>query len=71
MPDIYFSPTGILKQLEAIRLDKGCGRDQIPTLILREAAGELAPLFASLFQQCYGTGTFPTAWKDANISAIF
>ena len=71
MPDIYFSPSGILKQLEAIRPDKACGPDQIPARILREAAVELAPLFAFLFQQYYDTGTFPTAWRNANVSAIF
>ena len=71
VPDIYFSSPGVLKQLGAIRPDKARCPDQIPARILREAAAKLAPVFASLFQQSYEPGIFPTAWKDANITAIF
>ena len=48
MPYIYFSSPGILKQLGAIRPDKAYCPDQLPARILREAAAELAPVFASL-----------------------
>ena len=53
------------------RESKACGPDQIPTRVLKESTSELAPIFASLFQQSFNDGALPSAWKDANITAIF
>ena len=50
IPDICFFMSGIKKQIEAIRPDKACSPDLIPAQILHEAATELAPVFAFLFQ---------------------
>ena len=69
--DVTFCTRGIQKQLESIRPDKACGPDQIPACVLKESTFELAPIFASLFQQSVNDGNLPSAWKDANITAIF
>ena len=48
-----------------------CGSDQIPARVLKESASELASILASLFQQSFDNGTLLSAWKEANITAIF
>ena len=70
-PDIHFSAHGIKKQLENIQPDKASGPDMIPDKVLKKTASELAPVFASIFQQSYDTGTLPTTWKDANVTPIY
>ena len=70
-PDIHFSAHGIKKQLENIQPDKASGPDMIPAKVLKKTASELAPVFASIFQQSYDTGTLPTTWKDANVTPIY
>ena len=57
--DITFCARGIQKQLESIRPDKACGPDQIPARVLKESAFELAPIFASLFQQSFNAALYP------------
>lgn len=69
--DITFWVSGIQKQLESIRPDKAYGPDQIPARVLKESSSELAPILTSLFQQSFDNGALPSAWKDANITAIF
>lgn len=71
IPDITFFVHGIQKVLESIRPAKACGPDQIPARVLKESASQLAPILASLFQQSFEDGTISSAWKDANITAIF
>ena len=71
MPEIIFTVPGIEKLLMAVNPSKASGPDQIPARILRDAAAELAPAFTSLFQQSFNTGIIPSAWKDANVSAIY
>ena len=71
IPDITLFAHGIQKLLESIRPDKACGPDQIPARVLKESASQLAPIFASLFQQSFEDDIIPSAWKDANITAIF
>ena len=71
IPDITFYARGIQKKLESIRPDKACGPDQIPARVLKESASELASILASLFQKSFDNGTLPSAWKEANITAIF
>ena len=70
-PDIHFSAHGIKKQLENIQPDKASGPDMIPAKVLKETASELAPVFASIFEQSYDTGTLPITWKDANVTSIY
>ena len=65
IPDITFCARGIQKQLESIRSDKACGPDQIRARVFKESAFELAPIFASLFQQLFIDGVLPSARKDA------
>lgn len=68
--DITLFDQGIQKLLESVRPDKACGPDQIPARVLKESAFQLAPVLASLFQQSFEDDTIPSAWKDANITAI-
>ncbi|XP_048586171.1 uncharacterized protein LOC125568296 [Nematostella vectensis] len=69
--DLTFTTNGIHKQLKNLQPNKASSPDSVPARILIEAAGELAPLLAPLFQQSYDSGSLPAAWKDANVTAIF
>ena len=69
IPDITFCFPDI--QIESIRPEKACGPDQNPSYVLKESTFELAPIFASFFRQSFDEGALPSAWRDANIIAIF
>ena len=60
MSDIKFAAQGVKKQLQNIKINKASGPDLIPARILREASSEVAVF-----------GTLPSAWKLANVCAIF
>ena len=71
LPEISFSMNGARKLLENVQVHKAHGPDSIPARILKEVASELAPILTLLFNQSLDTGISPSAWKDANIAAIF
>jgi len=66
-----FSTRGIQKLLESTRPDKASGPDQIPACVLNGSAFEFALILTSLFKQSFDKGALPSAWRDANITAIF
>jgi hypothetical protein len=50
---------------------KASGPDLLPTRILKLVTSEIAPVLSVIFQQSYDTGTVPTDWTQANITAVF
>ena len=54
------------------RLDqtKANGPDNLPTLIIKECAVELATSLTYIFNQSLALGHFPNCWKEANIVPI-
>ena len=66
-----FNTRGIQKLLESTRPDKASGPDQIPACVLNESAFEFALILTSLFKQSFDKGALPSAWRDANITAMF
>ena len=71
MPDIKIHTEGVEKLLGKLGTHKVSGPDNIPNMILKTCASELAPVITNIFQQSLDTGTLPTDWKNANISPVF
>lgn len=57
--------------LSCLPLGKASGPDDINNRILREIANELSVPLTSLFNKSLNEGYFPSAWKKANVCAIF
>ena len=69
IPDITFCSPNF--QIESIRPEKALDLIKIPVGVLKESTFELAPIFGSFFRQSFDEGPLPSAWRDANIIAIF
>ncbi len=69
--DIIVTPEGVLKLLKDLDINKACGPDDISPKILKEAAEEIAPVLAQIFQESLDTGDLPEDWLLANISALY
>ena len=64
---IVFWPSKVKKQLLGLDTTKATGPDDIPALVLKAAAPELATPLARLFQLCFDKGHMPAQWKCANV----
>ena len=62
---------GVLKLLKDIKPHKATGPDNIPGRLLKEAAEELAPGLAHLFQISVDNGKIPLDWKSALVTRVF
>ena len=71
MSDFEFTSNGIEKLLSDLNSSKASGPDLLPTRILKFIASEIPPVLSVIFQQSYDTGTVPTDWTQANITAVF
>ena len=67
---ITTSPEEVEKLLSSLDTHKSAGFDNIPTRLLKEAAAELAPSIAGLFNLSFATGGIPQDWKYATITPI-
>ena len=56
--------------LDKLDLNKSCGPDQIPAVVLKRCSPELTPVFSKLFRLINSKSTFPQSWKLANIHPI-
>ena len=73
-PDIgtlIFNVDGIKALLDTLQPKKLSGPDNIPSLILKEWADEIAPILQIIFTQSLNTYTLPQDWLTANITAVF
>ena len=65
------SPNEVRKLLEKLDTKKSTGFDNLPSRMLKIAAGVLAPSLAFLFNQSVSSGIVPTEWKLARVTPIF
>ena len=65
---ITTSPAEVESLLKQLNTKKSPGHDGIPTRLLKEAAAELAPSLAVLYNLSFQTGDIPQDWKDATVS---
>ena len=68
---LNISVNGVEKLLHNINTSKAAGPDQIPNVILKECAKELAPGITKLFQLSVDTGTLPSDWKNAHVTPVY
>ncbi|XP_078617860.1 uncharacterized protein LOC144885679 [Branchiostoma floridae x Branchiostoma japonicum] len=69
--DLTVHPAGVRKLLNAVKPHKASGPDGIPNRVLKELAGELAPLLAALFNQSLQHGSVPEDWTKAMVTPVF
>ena len=71
MEDITVSCERAVKQLKNLKPQKAAGPDDIPLMLLKEAAYEIAPAIALLFQATLNHGNTPSTWRKALVVPIF
>ncbi len=62
---------GVEKLLKKLNPKKAQGPDLIPVRIMKECAGELAPMLTFIFNQSNNTSQIPKDWLTANVVSIF
>lgn len=68
--DIDISVYGVYKQPLQLSPRKTCGPDGIPARAPENLAPSIAPWVSFIFQRCYDTGTAPSDWTKALVTAI-
>ena len=68
---IDFSPSRIKMLFDAINVNKACGPDKIPCMILKMCSNSLAFPLSIIYKLVYNTGSLPLQWKLSNIVPIF
>ena len=68
MPKFEIIVQGVSKLLEGLNGGKASGPDELPNLILKNAANEISPF---LFAQSLQTGKLPDDWVEANVAPVF
>ena len=71
MPNISFTTDGILNLLQNLDVNKSSGPDEIPAIILKNCALEIAPILQVIFTQSITTNSIPDDWLLANIVPVF
>ena len=71
VPPIKVNRKGVQKLLKDIKPHKATGPDNIPGRLLKEAAEELAPGLAHIFQISIDNGKIPLDWKSALVTPVF
>ena len=70
LTDITFSHAKIIAIIKQLDLKKANGPDEITAAMLKICPDEVArPLFL-IFQKCLELGSFPSAWKHANVQPV-
>ena len=69
--DIRVTPKSIRDKLINLNPNKAQGPDYIPSRVLKELANELAIPLSILFNKSLESGTLPTNWKSAEVTALF
>ena len=64
------NPSEVKSVLKSIATDKATGPNELNNRVLKELANELSDPLCSLFNFSLSLGSFPSQWKDANISPI-
>ena len=71
MPKFEITVQGVTKLLEGLNGGKASGPDELPNLILKNAANEISPFLKIIFDQSLQTGKLPDDWVEANVAPVF
>ena len=61
----------VICQNDDVNLIKAIGPDLLPTRILKEYCGDIAPILTLILQQSLDSGVVPKDWKTANVVALY
>ena len=65
MPKFEITDQDVTKLLEGLNVGKALGPDELPNLILKNAANEISPFLRIIFDQSLQTGKKPDDWVGA------
>jgi hypothetical protein len=68
---LQITTKGVANLLKNINAGKAHGPDGIPSVVLKEAAPELAPGLTVIFKESIRTGRLPSTWRKANVTPVF
>ena len=71
MDKIEITEPGITKLLSELNADKAPGPDELPNLLLKNAAKEISPFLTDIFDHSIKSGKLPDEWVEANVAPIF
>ena len=71
LPELKITKEGVEKLLLNVNTSKSSGPDNIPNIVLKSCAKELAPSMTLIFQKSINSGELPEDWLKANVSPIF
>ena len=71
MEDITVSCEGVVRLLNNLKPHKAAGPDDIPLMLHKEAAYEIAPAITLIFQVSLNQGNIPLTWRKALVAPIF
>ena len=69
--EIVITEQEVLNQLNSLNINKSCGPDNLPNKILKLAAIIIKDPLAKLFNKSLVTQTFPSIWKQGNVTALY
>ena len=64
---VVFWPSKVKKELLKLDINKASGPDDVPGLVMKMVAPELATPLARLFQTCFDKGYMLAQWKYAHV----
>jgi len=68
--NVYFSVDKIVAVIKKLDVKKSHGWDGISAAMLKICPDEVARPLCLIFNNCIVTGSFPTAWKHANVQPV-
>ena len=71
MNNIEITQSGITKLLSELNVDKAPGPDELPNVLLKNAAKEISPFLPDIFEHSIRTGKLPDEWVEANVAPVF
>ena len=70
MDNIEITQSGITKLLSELNADKAPGPDELPNLILKNAAKEISPSLTYIFEHSIQTEKLPEECVEANVAPV-
>ena len=69
--NLNITPSEVTKFIRKLEPSKAAGPDQIPVVVLKHLAPELAPILSKLFNRCIKQSCFPLSWKHSSVCPVF
>ena len=67
---IDFSETRVKQLLNDININRACGPDNIPGIVLKNTSSSISSPLSRLFHSIYKMGIIPSDWKKANVVPV-